>query len=122
MGGEGSTPGIELIYENAGMDVCVGLNTGMEGYAAMDGLVRLFVGDDPKDVDTGIGIQVCDADHNLPPKGEVYETPVDYAAGFQENSGRRVGRSCRLKGRGARAACGFRGPCPNRVWPGPAIV
>lgn len=86
MGGEGSTPGIELIYNNAGMDACVGLNTGQEGYAAMDGLVRIFVGQDPaaEDVDTGVGNQACDIDNNLPPKGDIYEPPVDYAGGFQD--------------------------------------
>lgn len=86
MGGEGSSPGIQLIYNNAGMDACVGLNTGQEGYAAMDGLVRIFVGQDPaaEDVDTGVGNQACDIDHNLPPKGDIYEPPVDYAGGFQD--------------------------------------
>lgn len=84
MGGEGSTPGIKLIHENAGMDACVGLNTGMEGYAAVDALVRMFIGDDPNDVDTGIGIQVCDAENNLPAKGQLYQPPIDYAAGFRK--------------------------------------
>ncbi|WP_259314065.1 sugar ABC transporter substrate-binding protein [Capillimicrobium parvum] len=84
MGGEGSTAGIQLIHDNGGMDACVGLPTGWEGYAAFDGLARAFAGQDPVSADSGIGLQVCDADHNLPPAGEAYKPPIDYKAAYHK--------------------------------------
>jgi ribose transport system substrate-binding protein len=83
MGGEGSKPGIELIYDQAGMDACVGIPTAWEGYAAMMGLARVFAGQDPDRGDSGIGTQACDADHNLPPKGESYRAPIDFVAAYE---------------------------------------
>lgn len=84
MGGEGSKPGIELIYDRAGMEACTGTPTGWEGYAAMMSLARIFAGQDPERGDSGIGEQVCDIDHNLPPKGEGYQAPIDYVAAYHE--------------------------------------
>ncbi len=84
MGGEGSKPGIELLYNRAGMDACVGTPTAWEGYAAMMSLARVFAGQDPERGDSGIGAQVCDADHNLPPKGEGYRAPIDFVAAYHQ--------------------------------------
>ena len=84
MGGEGSKPGIELIYDRAGMEACTGTPTGWEGYAAIMSLARIFAGQDPERGDSGIGEQVCDIDHNLPPKGEGYRAPIDYVAAYRE--------------------------------------
>jgi ribose transport system substrate-binding protein len=82
MGGEGSSPGIELIYDDAGMEACTGIPTGWEGYGAIMGLARIFAGQDPEKGNSGIGSQACDIDHNLPPKGESYEAPIDYVAEY----------------------------------------
>ncbi len=84
MGGEGSKPGIELIYDRAGMDACTGTPTAWEGYAAIMSLARVFAGQDPERGDSGIGEQVCDLDHNLPPRGEGYRAPVDFVAAYRE--------------------------------------
>lgn len=84
MGGEGSKQGIELIYDRAGMEACTGTPTGWEGYAAMMSLARIFAGQDPEQGDSGIGEQVCDIDHNLPPRGEGYRAPIDYVAAYRE--------------------------------------
>jgi ribose transport system substrate-binding protein len=84
MGGEGSVPGIELIYDDAGMDACSGIPTGWEGYGAIMGLARIFAGQDPEKGNSGIGAQACDIDHNLPPKGESYEAPIDYMAEYNK--------------------------------------
>jgi ribose transport system substrate-binding protein len=84
MGGEGSTPGIKLIYDDAGMDACSGIDTGQEGYGAIDALVRVFAGGDPAESNTGIGWQICDREHNLPPEGEAYSPPIDYEAAYEE--------------------------------------
>lgn len=82
MGAEGSTGGIQLIYDDVA-DACVGIPPGWEGYAAVDAMIRLFEGQDPGEANSGIGIQVCDRDHNLPPEGEAYASPVDYAEAYQ---------------------------------------
>ena len=83
MGGEGSAPGIELIYNHAGIDACSGINFGWEGYAATTGLARVFAGQNPDEETTGIGSQVCDREHNLPPKGQPYQPPINYASYYE---------------------------------------
>ncbi|HEX5929609.1 MAG TPA: substrate-binding domain-containing protein [Solirubrobacterales bacterium] len=84
MGGEGSKPGIEQIYDRSGMQACTGTPTGWEGYAAIMSMARVFAGQDPERGDSGIGEQVCDIDHNLPPRGEGYQAPIDYVAAYRE--------------------------------------
>jgi ribose transport system substrate-binding protein len=84
MGGEGSVPGIELIYNDAGADACIGIPTAWEGYGAIMGLARIFAGQDPNKGNSGIGAQACDRDHNLPPKGESYEAPIDFVAEYNK--------------------------------------
>jgi ribose transport system substrate-binding protein len=84
MGGEGDASIIKLIRANDGADACIGIPTEWEGYASVDALIRLFAGDDPGKTNSGIGIQVCDADHNLPPEGEAYAPPVDYVAAYEK--------------------------------------
>lgn len=84
MGGEGSVPGIELIYNESGSDACVGIPTAWNGYEAMMVLARAFAGQDPNKGNSGIGWQVCNREHNLPPKGEGYQPPIDYVAAYEE--------------------------------------
>jgi ribose transport system substrate-binding protein len=84
MGGEGSAPGIELIYNKAGSDACSGINFQWEGYAALMGLTRVLAGQDPYKENTGIGSQVCDLEHNLPPKGEAYQPPIEFIPAYEE--------------------------------------
>jgi ribose transport system substrate-binding protein len=45
-------------------------------------LSKTFAGGDPNAVDTGMGVQVCDKDHNLPAEGEPFEPPVDFRAAY----------------------------------------
>jgi ribose transport system substrate-binding protein len=81
-GGEGTIAGIDQIRSGKGIQMCSGQSVEWETYAAVDGLVRILQGRDPNEVDTGIGIQVCDKDHNLPPEGEAYAPPVDFVASY----------------------------------------
>lgn len=69
MGGEGNPANLDLIRNDEGQDAAVGLPAPWEGYAAMDGLNRLFAGEDPYKVSSGIGIQIVDTEHNLPASG-----------------------------------------------------
>lgn len=84
MGGEGSAPGVELIYDEAGIDACSGIDFFPEGYGAVMGMVRIFAGQDPYEGETGIGSQICDLEHNLPPEGQAYQAPIDYAAEYEK--------------------------------------
>ena len=83
-GGEGSTAGIEQIHDGKGMQMCAGQSGEWETYSAFDALVRLFLDRDPAEVDSGNGLQVCDEDHNLPPKGEPYTPPVDFVSAYDQ--------------------------------------
>jgi len=69
MGGEGDPANLDLIRSGGGQDAAVGTPSPWEAYAAMDGLNRLFAGEDPTKVKTGIGLQIIDKDHNLPASG-----------------------------------------------------
>jgi ribose transport system substrate-binding protein len=82
MGGEGSAAGIDQIRRGTGMQACAGEDVRMEGYAAVDGLVRDFLKRDPSELDSGIGIQVCDKDRNLPPEGQAFTPQIDYPPVF----------------------------------------
>jgi ribose transport system substrate-binding protein len=88
MGGEGSVPGIKLIRSGKGMDACSGLDTGTEGWASMDSMGRLLANIDPSNTNSGIGFQICDKDHNLPPEGEAYTPPVDYEGAYLKKWGK----------------------------------
>lgn len=81
-GGEGSQAGIAQIRKGTGMQSCSGQVPEQEAYAAVDALVRVFLNRDPKELDSGVGLQVCDKDHNLPPEGQPFQPPVDYASDF----------------------------------------
>ncbi|GCD88109.1 sugar ABC transporter substrate-binding protein [Nocardioides sp. LS1] len=81
-GGEGTTAGIDQIRNGTGEQACAGQSVEWEVYSAVDTLIRLFLDQDPNEVDTGNGIQVCDKDHNLPPAGQPYTPPVDFRSAF----------------------------------------
>ena len=66
------------------MQMCAGQSVEWETYSAYDALIRLMLDQDPNEVDTGNGVQVCDKEHNLPPEGEPYIPPVDFVASYHE--------------------------------------
>lgn len=77
---EGAEPTIEFVQEglvNAG----IGIPTRWEGYSGVDALNRLFADDEP--VSSGIGIQLYNAENNLPEEGG-YEPPSDFEALYGE--------------------------------------
>jgi ribose transport system substrate-binding protein len=83
MGGEGSSPMMGQIRDGI-VGACVGLPTGYEGYGAVDSLSRIMLGRDAGESNTGIGVQVCDKDHNMPPEGEGFQAPIDYVASYEK--------------------------------------
>jgi ribose transport system substrate-binding protein len=56
----------------------------MMGYAAVSAMARIFAGQDPSKQDSGIGIQVCDKEHNLPPKGQPFTAGIEYIPAYEE--------------------------------------
>lgn len=83
VGSEGSADGIEMIRQHSGMDVCLGYDPAMDGYSAVNYLVLLLSGTDTSNVDNGVGLQACDADHNLPAAGRSYKSGIDYEASYR---------------------------------------
>jgi ribose transport system substrate-binding protein len=79
VGGEGFEANADLVREGRGQSAGVGSATAWEGFAAVDTLNRLFDGKRP--APSGIGLQVYDADHNLPASGP-WEPPVDFEAAY----------------------------------------
>jgi ribose transport system substrate-binding protein len=80
VGTEGQPPNMQLVRDGK-QAAGVGIPIEWEGYAAIDGLVRLFAGREP--VSSGIGIQVYDADHNVPKTGG-YVAPFDFRAAYRQ--------------------------------------
>ncbi len=77
--GGGTAAGNELIRAHRGEDAGYGTSLEWEGWAGMDVLNRLFNGEKPQS--SGIGMQVIDRHHNLPPSG-AYRPPIDFAAAY----------------------------------------
>ncbi|MBS1843024.1 MAG: substrate-binding domain-containing protein [Actinobacteria bacterium] len=84
MGGEGSVPGIEQIYDESGMKACIGIPTAQTGWEAIAVLARAFAGLKPGDGNSGVGWQICEKGHNLPPKGETYQPPLNYVPVYEK--------------------------------------
>ncbi len=82
LGGECLAPNVELIRAGGGQDACVALPYPWMGWAAVDGLNRIFQGE--ADVDSGIGTQLIDKDHNLPAEGVTYDGIGDYQANYKK--------------------------------------
>lgn len=82
LGGECLAPNVELIRTGGGQDACVALPYPWMGWAVVDGLNRIFQGE--ADVDSGIGTQLIDKDHNLPAEGVTYDGIGDYQTNYKK--------------------------------------
>jgi ribose transport system substrate-binding protein len=85
-GGEGTAAEAELIGEGRGVNAAAGYSVAWEGWAALDAMNRLLSGQKPSGAGfpSGLGVQLVDKDHNLPPKGKPYQPPVDFRAAYQK--------------------------------------
>ena len=73
---------MDIIREGGvGVQAGVGTPARWEGFAGIDALLRLFAGDPV--AGSGIGLQVFDADHNLPAEGR-YVPPVDFESAYKK--------------------------------------
>lgn len=80
IGGEGSAEGMDLLRAGK-ITLGCGTALGWEAYAGIDGLNRILQGEQP--VPTGMGLQLFDKDHNVPPTG-AYAPPFDYEALYKK--------------------------------------
>lgn len=81
LGGEGLPPNIDLIKQGQ-QTAAFGLPSTWAGWAAVDGLNRVFAGD--PQVDAGIGHQTIDAEHNIPTGPDGYPGNAK-SQGFKDN-------------------------------------
>lgn len=85
IGGEGYPANIELVREGR-QSMGVGYVLGWEGYNAVDAFVRLFAGQQPSK-ETGFGVQLFDADHNMPSPEEAkdgFQVPIDWRSAYEQ--------------------------------------
>src|SRR5215472_4424113 len=79
MGGEGFADELDLIRGTKGVNAVNIISSEWTGWAAVDTLNSVFIGQAPKN--SGIGWTLSDATHNLPPTGP-YVPKVDFKAAY----------------------------------------
>jgi ribose transport system substrate-binding protein len=88
MGGEGLPPNLDLIRQNTGQeDAAIAFPVAWAAWGLVDNLVRVF--DGQKGVDQGVGLELVDRQHGLPPSGQfINPTNVNWKADYLRNWGR----------------------------------
>lgn len=81
MGGEGFAPELDLLRANQGVDAVNIAPSDWTGWAAVDTMNSLFTGRPV--ADSGLGWQLVDKQHNLPPAGP-FVPKVDFKAAYQQ--------------------------------------
>lgn len=83
IGAFGDKGNLQNIRENGGQDATVAFSAEWDGWAGVDALIRVLGGKEP--LPAGIGLQVIDADRNLPKAGGsfAYSPEVDFEAGYK---------------------------------------
>src|SRR5215471_5756933 len=81
MGGEGFADELDLIRGHKGVDAVNVISSEWVGWAAVDTLNSLFLGQKP--ADSGIGWALADSSHNVPAKGP-YLPAVDFRAVYKQ--------------------------------------
>ncbi len=79
--GDAGYPAMVELIRQGKADMTIGYDGAMESWAAIERLNRIFKGD-TKIFNTGVGLQLIDAEHNLPAEGALYVAPVDYIAAY----------------------------------------
>lgn len=84
IGNFGEIGNFDFIRNDGGQDATVGFSADWSGWAGIDALIRVLNGDEV--VPAGVGLQVIDAEHNLPEEGALfaYEPAVDYRAAYEK--------------------------------------
>src|SRR6478752_10701184 len=84
IGNFGEVGNLDFIRSTGGEDATVGFSSDWSGWAGVDALIRVLNGDEV--VPAGIGLQVIDADNNMPAEGKpfAYNPAVDFASAYQK--------------------------------------
>jgi ribose transport system substrate-binding protein len=85
MGGEGFAPELDLIRGDKGLNAVNIVASDWTGWAAIDTLNSLFLGQPP--ADSGLGWQLADKDHNLPASGP-FVPAIDFKAAYRKAWGK----------------------------------
>lgn len=85
MGGEGFAPELDLIRTGKGVTAVNIIASDWVGWAAIDTLNSLFLGQPP--ADSGVGWTLADKDHNIPASGP-FVPPIDFRAAYQKAWGK----------------------------------
>lgn len=81
--GEAGYPGMIELIRQGKADMTIGYDGAMEAWGSIERLNRIFNGD-LELFNIGIGLQLIDAEHNMPPEGqENYVAPVDYVGAYK---------------------------------------
>jgi ribose transport system substrate-binding protein len=90
--GEGFAETLQLMEEGKGISAEGGAwDNKWAGWELADELNRYFNGE--PSVPQGLGLDVIDLEHNLPPEGKTYEADIDYVKAYEEiGSGKKEGK------------------------------
>lgn len=80
MGGEGFLPELDLLRQGK-IDAVNIVSSAWTAWAAIDSMNSVFRGEKP--VYSGLGWQIADADHNVPPSGD-FVPDVDFRAAYKQ--------------------------------------
>lgn len=85
VGSECQREDLDYIRAGRGEQMCFGASSGYRAYSTIDALNRVFAGEKP--VSAGVGLQLVDAEHNLPAKESAFVGPVDYERLYRKTWG-----------------------------------
>jgi ribose transport system substrate-binding protein len=85
MGGEGFEPELDLIRKHQGVSAVTIIPSDWYGWAAIDTMNSLFIGQQP--VDSGMGWQLIDDEVN-PPSNNAYKPAIDFRTAYRTVWGR----------------------------------
>ncbi len=80
--GLGSSANLDLIRSGGGQDAIVGYPTEWGAWGSVDTAIRVLNGEEP--LVQGNGVQVVDAENNMPAPGEEFTGGVNYRAAYTE--------------------------------------
>ncbi len=80
--GQGAYPAMVDLIRQGKAGMTVGYDVAMEAWASIERLNRIFNGD-TSEFNIGFGLQLVDAEHNLPAEGQIYVAPVDYVGAYK---------------------------------------
>ncbi|WP_138757217.1 sugar ABC transporter substrate-binding protein [Modestobacter altitudinis] len=80
--GLGGGPNLDLIRNDGGLDATVAIPAEWGAWGSVDTAIRALNGEEPQP--QGSGVQVVDADHNMPETGQPFTGEVDYQAAYEK--------------------------------------